>query len=683
MAEKGTTTPPQSTQDHKNICTQCLSHYTDPKTLPCLHTFCKKCLESLVLVQDDGTFILGCPTCRQPVVLSKESVEGLPTSSLATIHDVKQSKSVDTSAYIVCSRHNKRIQLYCETCEVVVCNMCAIEDHQEHEYNVITRNFSKHREEVATGLEQVRTEMTAFSNVVTKLVSREEKITKQGDDIKEEIQSLAERLVNLIHQSESELLAKVDYIVEQKLKTLSQQKEEVELRLADLRNCCKSLEETLQNNIPQQFLANKKALMERVQESTSVKPILMEPAEKADLKFNGNGALLIKNKELGDIGHTFLHSYCKPVKTEQAKATVGMNAIFKLNITDFDDIPISVPPSLFTCKLTLPETKKSIECVVEEIQPGLYGVNFVPNVDGIHQLSISVGGLEITNSPVTVAVATALNIKGQTLYMVPNLQHPWGVATNENGQIVVVAETASHCLSVLNSDGKKLRTLGSKGKEDGHFTDPRGVAITTNNHILVTDYDRIQKLKMTGHCVRSICGKGSGPLQFKDPKGISVHPKTGKIFIADSNNHRIQVLNADLSFSHSFGNSARVNLCFPWDVACDNQGYVYVIDNENHTVNKFTTEGEFIMKFGSKGSEPGQLNWPSAVAVSPDNNTLYVTDDNNCVSIFDCNGQFVRRIGFDDDTKSGIGFKHPLGITVDGLGKVYISDCWNDRLVIM
>ena len=139
---------------------------------------------------------------------------------------------------------------------------------------------------------------------------------------------------------------------------------------------------------------------------------------------------------------------------------------------------------------------------------------------------------------------------------------------------------------------------------------------------------------------------------------------------------------------------------FPWDVTCDKDGYAYVVDNETHNVFKFDHEGKFIMKFGSKGSGPGQLHWPAGISYSKKH--LYITDDNNRISIFDTSGSFIRHITLDDrdtgkgDTGKGDtgntedevdgrvdGLKHPLGITADELGKIYISDCWNNRLIII
>ena len=175
---------------------------------------------------------------------------------------------------------------------------------------------------------------------------------------------------------------------------------------------------------------------------------------------------------------------------------------------------------------------------------------------------------------------------------------------------------------------------------------------------------------------------GNGPLQFNIPIGITVHPTTGQIFIADSSNHHIQVLNKDLTYSHSFGKrgSSPEQFNYPYDVTFDNEGYLYVADSNNHCIKKFTSTGQHISTFSSEGSNPGQISYPSSIII--DNNLLYVSEfGNHRISIFDTNGCFIPCFG-----KRGSGegeFNKPFGITVDSLGNLYVSDTNNNRLVVL
>jgi DNA-binding beta-propeller fold protein YncE len=669
------------------VCGEC-SGTMSCKVLPCQHVYCEDCLEKHVLEQEDDTYVVGCPYCHFPVVLADDRLAGLPTiQASATPVDSKQQTSKPSTALkpLTCTKHSRKLQLYCQTCLGIICNQCAIDEHQEHQYHTITNShLNKYRQEMSKLLDDMANDAKNVEDKLIGLDRREREIKEQNIAIEEEIRSLAERLVELICKSEADLYGQLENVTEQKLKMLSLQREEGKRVLEQLKASSKQIQNSLSTtdeSSSYQLLTSRKELLESAQNATNlVRSIHLVPIEKADLKFDGNGSLLVLNKDMGRIQHTFINHYCRPVISKGSVARANTNNTLQFILTDGDD-PLSIPISLFDCHISGSDKKTITHCTISESQDGLYEINFIPTTDGVHQLSIQIGGQHIPNSPFNIAISPSLATQeGQTLRIIPNLQHPWGIGVMKSNEdtLIVVAETASHCLTLLREDGKKVATIGHKGKEDGAFTDPKGVAITSNNHILVTDYNRIQKLTTSGHCVRSICGKGSGPLQFKDPKGLCVNPQNGKIFIADSNNHRIQVLNSDFSFSHSFQEE---ELQFPWDVTCDLEGeHVYVVDNNDHSIRKFTSQGEPVMKFGSKGTEPSQLNWPSAITCGRDGN-LYISDDNDFITVFDPQGNYIRRIGNDANGKSI--FKHPLGIAIDDIGRLYISDCWNDRLVIV
>ena len=51
-------------------CTICLEQYKEPKVLPCLHSFCKTCLEGLLPIKEGLSWRVDCPSCRSSVEVS-------------------------------------------------------------------------------------------------------------------------------------------------------------------------------------------------------------------------------------------------------------------------------------------------------------------------------------------------------------------------------------------------------------------------------------------------------------------------------------------------------------------------------------------------------------------------------------------------------------------------------------
>ena len=137
------------------------------------------------------------------------------------------------------------------------------------------------------------------------------------------------------------------------------------------------------------------------------------------------------------------------------------------------------------------------------------------------------------------------------------------MAVNKKGEILVV-ERDGHCISIFSQQGEKLQSFGSQGSGPGQFNRPSGIAVVNDGNILVADTSnhRIQKFTSDNKYITSVGSHGSNPLQFDRPISIAVSPITKKIAISDWNNHRVQILNPDLTF-HSTGPPEPVRLVRP------------------------------------------------------------------------------------------------------------------------
>ena len=259
--------------------------------------------------------------------------------------------------------------------------------------------------------------------------------------------------------------------------------------------------------------------------------------------------------------------------------------------------------------------------------------------------------------------------------IITNLDRPWKLAVFDNGDIVV-AEWGRDCVTIIPSTEKDQSPLPgtTKRRRIEKFIVPRGVAITKDGHLLVTDNHRLQKLTTDGVCLKSVGSaiSGSGELEFLYPDGITVHPTTGQIFVAEHGNNRIQVLNDNLTFSHMITLHGDKQLNRPDDLSLDNDGYLYIADWGNNCITKVTTAGEYMTRIGSGESASNQLSYPSSIVIN--NNILYIAESGK-VSIFDTEGCFLH--SFDGTFRSS-----PEGIAIDKLGNLYVSDTWNDRIVV-
>ena len=579
-----------------------------------------------------------------------------------------------------CSDHNEPIKLYCETCQELICRDCAFSQrHQNHKYKLITECYPDHHQEIEADLTKVKRKVADVNTAVTNLITREREVTKQGEDVKKQIHTQSQLILNLVQQSERQLVQQVDTVVQQKIELLNKQREVAETVLKQLKGCEEFVEQSLKVGTQQQILREKQNMVQVMTTvNQDVNPVVFQPIEEANITFTSNQTLVDKYEGIGVLKST---PFGKLVLIKNT-CYVGKKSTITLNLQTQDGSPLSVPLSLISCELSSADDSQLISCDIHETQSGNYDISFTPRTRGKHQLTIRLGGVNIPGSPFTLHIIPSPETRGKPVN-ISGLTSPWGVVITKNEEIVV-AEFGPNCITILNKEGKKVKSFGITGTKEGQFTYPRGVAISQDGHILVTDEHRLQKLTFEGDCVKSVGSSetGNGPLQFNTPIGITVHPTTGQIFIADIFNHRIQVLNKNLTYSHSFGKKGSSPEQFnnPYDVTFDNEGYLYVADRNNHCIKKFTSTGQYISTFSSEGSNLGQIKFPSSIII--DNNLLYVSEwGNHRISIFDTNGRFIRCFG-----KRGSGegeFNRPRGITVDSLGNLYVSDSGNNRLVVL
>ena len=78
----------------------------------------------------------------------------------------------------------------------------------------------------------------------------------------------------------------------------------------------------------------------------------------------------------------------------------------------------------------------------------------------------------------------------------------------------------------------------------------------------------------------------------------------GYIFVADTENFRIQKFNSNGGFIRTWGTQGPDNgqFEFPADVSASSSGDIFIVDTENDRIQKFTNTGKFIKKWGGPGN---------------------------------------------------------------------------------
>ncbi|KAL1782200.1 E3 ubiquitin-protein ligase TRIM71 [Sigmodon hispidus] len=166
------------------------------------------------------------------------------------------------------------------------------------------------------------------------------------------------------------------------------------------------------------------------------------------------------------------------------------------------------------------------------------------------------------------------------------------------------------------------------------------------------------------------------------PWGVSVD-KEGYIIVADRSNNRIQVFKPCGSFHHKFGTlgSRPGQFDRPAGVACDASRRIVVADKDNHRIQIFTFEGQFLLKFGEKGTKNGQFNYPWDVAVNSEGKILVSDTRNHRIQLFGPDGVFLNKYGFEGSLWKH--FDSPRGVAFNHEGHLVVTDFNNHRLLVI
>jgi len=149
---------------------------------------------------------------------------------------------------------------------------------------------------------------------------------------------------------------------------------------------------------------------------------------------------------------------------------------------------------------------------------------------------------------------------------------------------------------------------------------------------------------------------------------------SGNVYVTDTGNNRIQKFTSAGRFLTKWGSAGTGDGQFqdPTDVMVDKAGNVYVVDSKNNRIQKFDANGNFISKWGRKGSGDGEFDGPNGLAIDREGDILVSDTGNGRIQKFGPDGRFLSKWG-SRGTEDGQ-LNAPQGLAVDGAGNIYVAD---------
>jgi DNA-binding beta-propeller fold protein YncE len=213
------------------------------------------------------------------------------------------------------------------------------------------------------------------------------------------------------------------------------------------------------------------------------------------------------------------------------------------------------------------------------------------------------------------------------------------------------------------------------------FGSPLRLAIDAAGSVYVADPKRGEVVVRAadGRVIQQRSGLGR-------PGAIAVDA-ANQVYLADLDTGLISVYDSQWQLSHQFGSAEIVS---PAGISIDNAGNrVYVSDSESHRVVVFSTAGEHLFDFGTRGNGDAQLLYPSGVFFDVLRNEVLVSDQLGYrVQSFSASGEWLYCFGGTSASAGGF-FQRgrllsaPQGLWADGEGRVYVADSFEGEVKVL
>ena len=684
-------------------CPVCTNRFTDPKLLPCLHSFCLHCLQRIQATSGNRDTIL-CPECRRNFTIpGNGDLNTLPTNfrlnsllDALPVTECKTSgvkcgnceKTTQESAYcftccsfwcddclplhnrirafkehlalalkdfrdedfenilkqpMFCAKHEKKeLELFCQPCKTTICNSCAWIEHEGHAKIYLEDAAKEQKLRIIRGIESKKQKVQRKMTKISKLDEKCVQVQKKSARVKSDIEHFSDNLIEAIEAKRNQIFDEVEKKAKQFLEQLGESERQ-------------QIEEEMKKD--QTAIEKSDMILKR---STSAQ--IMQPNEFLDQLFREEG----EQEDTLDLDGEHVIDF-----------------VFERNEELFNDIDtkqLGFVKSL-GAKTNPKESTVEGKGIIEGGTVGLRAEIIVTTRNILREQVYD------QNDRVTMEIR---NHEGHDCSTKPQIND------NKDGsyKISYFAKETGTCQASVKVNGQHVRgspfktefksrlfkpvlSFGKQGSADGMLNSPWGVTVNDKDEIAVTDSlnHRIQTFLIHGTHLRSFGREGCQQGKFSHPRGIVCYHNN--IIVLDGKNHRVQIFDDQGHYLDQFGEKGKRNhqLNVPCGLSIDSDGNIIIADSSNNSIKIFALDGRFLRRIGEKGS----LICP--IHCIQHDNFFFVSDEGgHCIKVFDKPGMFLFKFG-----KRGAGdgeFNYPRCLSVDRAGHLLVCDSQNHRVQV-
>ncbi|XP_078575623.1 tripartite motif-containing protein 2-like [Branchiostoma floridae x Branchiostoma japonicum] len=525
-------------------CPVCMLHFRDPRVLPCLHTFCRECLQEWATKQQP----LECPTCRTQVSLPDQGVDGLRTNfyvnnlldfaavkkgagpgvscqvcegkgegarswcvqcavllcesctnthrrfptlkghQIVTQENLEASEGVPSSFQrkAFCPEHEDQVlTFYCEPCQTLVCVACTVVDHRpgdQHNPLKIGSVAERKKRDLQKLIANVAHREKDVRDTLKEVEREISELPTSADAAIEQATAYFDQLIALLQGRKEEVVTEIVSRRQEVGKCLETQKEAIEFELTGLTSASEFCKQALEHGSDVHVIEDEGQARQRVAE------LMTTPS---DLTARPSQVVFSEGTAVAEFGDVVTRAGCVQIKVkvdasncsvEIKPAVEGFSNVSLLSTVDKNGQLCSVLKDDVTATLTDP-SGQAVPTQLQEKGRGLWEISYTPEVTGNHSLEVKVNGGSVAGSPFDVRVQsmdTPVLTIGRYGSGEGEVSRPTDVAVDMDGNIAVV-EWGNERVQIFDArTGQSLRCF----PVDGGY--PFGIDTDSSGQFILT-----------------------------------------------------------------------------------------------------------------------------------------------------------------------------------------------------